>query len=72
MSSNEVAKTYPPPPQVTAKDDASADDVAALKQHVKDQGGEITHEYTLIKGFAYVLPSAPLPFSIRPAIAISN
>jgi hypothetical protein len=25
------------------------------KQHAKDQGGEITHEYSLIKGFAYVL-----------------
>lgn len=24
------------------------------KQHAKDQGGEITHEYSLIKGFAYV------------------
>ncbi|KAI0469452.1 hypothetical protein F4859DRAFT_132091 [Xylaria cf. heliscus] len=37
---------------VTCKDGASADEVAAAKQHAKDQGGKITHEYNLIKGFA--------------------
>ncbi|KAH6658945.1 hypothetical protein BKA67DRAFT_652222 [Truncatella angustata] len=41
---------------VTAKDGASADDLAALKKHAKDQGGEITHEYNLIKGFAVKFP----------------
>lgn len=38
--------------QVTCKDNASAEEVAAAKQHAKDQGGKITHEYNLIKGFA--------------------
>ena len=26
----------------------------SAKQHAIDQGGKITHEYSLIKGFAYV------------------
>jgi hypothetical protein len=38
--------------QVTLKEDASPEEVKAAKQHAKDQGGEITHEYNLIKGFA--------------------
>ncbi|KAM0219348.1 hypothetical protein ACHAQD_006565 [Fusarium lateritium] len=37
---------------VTCKDDATDDQVQAAKQHAKDQGGKITHEYSLIKGFA--------------------
>ncbi|OAQ71211.1 peptidase inhibitor i9 domain-containing protein [Pochonia chlamydosporia 170] len=37
---------------VTCKDDASDDQIKAAKQHAIDQGGKITHEYTLIKGFA--------------------
>ncbi|KAH8912066.1 protease propeptide/inhibitor [Coniochaeta sp. PMI_546] len=41
---------------VTCKDDASDEQVAATKQHAKDQGGEITHEYSLIKGFAVKFP----------------
>ncbi|KAK9784502.1 putative Inhibitor I9 domain-containing protein [Seiridium cardinale] len=41
---------------VTCKDDASPDQVAAAKQHAKDQGGKITHEYNLIKGFAVEFP----------------
>ncbi|KAI1297985.1 hypothetical protein F5Y03DRAFT_368897 [Xylaria venustula] len=41
---------------VTLKDDASADDVAAAKKHAQDQGGKITHEYNLIKGFAVEIP----------------
>lgn len=35
----------------------------SVKQAVKDQGGKITHEYTLIKGFAYVIPFVP-PFQV--------
>ncbi|KAK0666094.1 hypothetical protein QBC41DRAFT_156535 [Cercophora samala] len=41
---------------VTCKDDASPEQIEAAKQHAKDQGGEITHEYTLIKGFAVKFP----------------
>ncbi|KAG9497835.1 hypothetical protein J7337_010706 [Fusarium musae] len=48
---------------VTCKDDASDDQVKSYvparknildsaKQHAIDQGGKITHEYSLIKGFA--------------------
>ncbi|KAI0441759.1 protease propeptide/inhibitor [Xylaria telfairii] len=41
---------------VTCKEGASPDEVAAAKQHAKDQGGKITHEYNLIKGFAVEFP----------------
>ncbi|KAI1169851.1 hypothetical protein F4777DRAFT_162077 [Nemania sp. FL0916] len=41
---------------VTCKDGASADEVAAAKKHAQDQGGKITHEYNLIKGFAVEYP----------------
>lgn len=59
-------------PQVTAKKDASPEqveayvycwlqasrfpantlDTSSTKQHARDQGGEIQHEYSLIKGFS--------------------
>ncbi|KAH7244639.1 hypothetical protein NW754_008509 [Fusarium falciforme] len=42
---------------VTCKDDASPEQVESAKQHAKDQGGKITHEYSLIKGFAVEYPS---------------
>ncbi|KAK4159188.1 peptidase inhibitor I9 [Cladorrhinum sp. PSN259] len=41
---------------VTLKDNASDEDLAQAKQKIKDQGGDITHEYSLIKGFAYTVP----------------
>ncbi|KAM5348469.1 hypothetical protein ACJ41O_008293 [Fusarium nematophilum] len=41
---------------VTCKDDASPEQVEAAKQHAKDQGGKITHEYNIIKGFAVEFP----------------
>ncbi|KAI1113776.1 hypothetical protein F5Y14DRAFT_416534 [Nemania sp. NC0429] len=41
---------------VTLKDDATPEEVAEAKQHAKDQGGKITHEYNLIKGFAVEFP----------------
>ncbi|KAF5025469.1 hypothetical protein F66182_2445 [Fusarium sp. NRRL 66182] len=37
---------------ITCKEDASPEQVEEAKQHARDQGGEITHEYNLIKGFA--------------------
>ncbi|KAF4975952.1 hypothetical protein FZEAL_7332 [Fusarium zealandicum] len=37
---------------VTCKDDASDDQVKAAKKHATDQGGKITQEYSIIKGFA--------------------
>ncbi|KAI1817516.1 hypothetical protein GGS20DRAFT_532513 [Poronia punctata] len=42
---------------VTCKDDASPEQVAAAKEHAKSQGGKITHEYNLIKGFAVEYPA---------------
>ncbi|KAL2260226.1 hypothetical protein VTK26DRAFT_5852 [Humicola hyalothermophila] len=36
---------------VTCKKDATPEQVEAAKQHARDQGGKIGHEYTLIKGF---------------------
>ncbi|KAI1874989.1 uncharacterized protein JN550_002418 [Neoarthrinium moseri] len=45
-----------PPQQVTCKDGATDDQVAAAKKHAQDQGGKITHEYNLIKGFAVEFP----------------
>ncbi|KAI1265789.1 hypothetical protein F5Y18DRAFT_47170 [Xylariaceae sp. FL1019] len=42
---------------VTCKDGASDDQVAAAKKHAQDQGGKITHEYSLTKGFAVSFPS---------------
>ncbi|KAI0394347.1 hypothetical protein F5Y17DRAFT_457985 [Xylariaceae sp. FL0594] len=41
---------------VTLKDDATDEQVAQTKQQVKDQGGKITKEYTIIKGFAVEYP----------------
>ncbi|GAB1318682.1 Inhibitor I9 domain-containing protein [Madurella fahalii] len=41
---------------VTCKEDATEEQVQALKQQVKDQGGQIGHEYTLIKGFQAIYP----------------
>ncbi|CAG8042860.1 unnamed protein product [Penicillium salamii] len=41
---------------VTAKENATPEEVQAVKQHAKDQGGEIKHEYTLIKGFSVSFP----------------
>ncbi|KAG7118676.1 hypothetical protein HYQ45_009338 [Verticillium longisporum] len=37
---------------VTCKKDATDDQVESAKEHAKNQGGTITHEYNLIKGFA--------------------
>ncbi|GAW18656.1 hypothetical protein ANO14919_081370 [Xylariales sp. No.14919] len=42
---------------ITCKKDATPDQVAAAKQHAKDQGGKITHEYNIIKGFAVEFPA---------------
>ncbi|KAM4064727.1 peptidase inhibitor i9 domain-containing protein [Hirsutella rhossiliensis] len=41
---------------VKLKDDATPEQVQAAKQHAKDQGGTIGHEYTLIKGFSVSFP----------------
>ncbi|KAF1913023.1 hypothetical protein BDU57DRAFT_503765 [Ampelomyces quisqualis] len=41
---------------VTLAKDASADELEKAKQHVKDQGGEIVSEFTLIKGFTAKIP----------------
>ncbi|KAJ5317594.1 hypothetical protein N7508_002102 [Penicillium antarcticum] len=43
---------------VTCKQDASDEDVQAVKQHSIDQGGKISHEYSLIKGFAVEFPDS--------------
>ncbi|KAL6920797.1 hypothetical protein ACHAPO_004524 [Fusarium lateritium] len=41
---------------VTCKEDASDEQVESAKQHAKDQGGKIGHEYSLIKGFSVEFP----------------
>lgn len=40
--------------QISLKDGASPEELEKAKQTVKDQGGSIKHEFTLIKGFTYV------------------
>lgn len=40
--------------QFTLKDNASDQDVQAFKDEIKNAGGKIDQEYTLIKGFRYV------------------
>ncbi|KAI2625182.1 protease propeptide/inhibitor [Xylaria nigripes] len=42
---------------ITCKDNATAEEIAATKQLAKDQGGKITHEYSLIKAFTVEFPS---------------
>lgn len=49
---NMSAKSY----IVTLKESATPNDVSALKSKIADWGGEITHSYDLIKGFAVKLP----------------
>ncbi|KAL9945096.1 hypothetical protein D7B24_004678 [Verticillium nonalfalfae] len=39
---------------VTCKQDATDDQVKSVKEHAANQGGKITHEYNLIKGFAVI------------------
>ncbi|EAT86927.1 hypothetical protein HBI56_138230 [Parastagonospora nodorum] len=41
---------------ITLAKDASNDDLEKAKQHVKDQGGEIVSEFSLIKGFTAKVP----------------
>jgi hypothetical protein len=42
-------------PKITLKKDAPKEQLEAAKKHVTDQGGKIVSEFTLIKGFTYVL-----------------
>ncbi|KYK59691.1 putative peptidase inhibitor i9 protein [Drechmeria coniospora] len=37
---------------ITCKDNATPEQVEAVKKHATDQGGKIGHEYSLIKGFS--------------------
>ncbi|KAJ5199075.1 hypothetical protein N7491_000362 [Penicillium cf. griseofulvum] len=41
---------------ITCKPEATDDQVQAVKDHAKEQGGSIQHEYTLIKGFSVTFP----------------
>ncbi|KAJ5865309.1 Proteinase inhibitor propeptide [Penicillium soppii] len=43
---------------ITLKQDTSADEVEAVKNEVKKQGGTIDHEYSLIKGFSVTFPES--------------
>ncbi|KAK1088172.1 hypothetical protein LTR33_000682 [Friedmanniomyces endolithicus] len=43
--------------QVSLKDGASADQLDAAKKQVTDQGGKITNEFKLIKGFTAEFPA---------------
>ncbi|KAK0272051.1 hypothetical protein LTR35_010322 [Friedmanniomyces endolithicus] len=42
---------------VSLKDGAGADQLDAAKKQVTDQGGKITNEFKLIKGFTYDHPA---------------
>lgn len=48
-------------PKVTLKDSAPKEELDKAKQHVTDQGGKITNEFTLIKGFRYAAWRLHLP-----------
>ncbi|KAL0264929.1 hypothetical protein SLS55_000883 [Diplodia seriata] len=41
---------------VTLKEGASADQLDNAKKQVQDQGGKVTHEFKLIKGFTAEFP----------------
>ncbi|KAL6860517.1 hypothetical protein ACO1O0_004545 [Amphichorda felina] len=41
---------------ITCKEDASPEQVEAVKKHARDQGGKIEREFKIIKGFSYVPP----------------
>ncbi|KPI40926.1 uncharacterized protein AB675_10884 [Cyphellophora attinorum] len=41
---------------VTLKDNAPADELTKAKEKAKSDGGEIKHEFTLIKGFTVEFP----------------
>ncbi|KAK5135653.1 hypothetical protein LTR08_004954 [Meristemomyces frigidus] len=41
---------------VSLKENASPDQLADAKKKITDQGGKITNEFTLIKGFSAELP----------------
>ena len=40
--------------QVTLKENANEEELTKAKENAKSSGGEIKHEFTLIKGFTYV------------------
>jgi hypothetical protein len=42
--------------QVTLKENASAAELDKAKEKAKSDGGEIKHEFTLIKGFTFATP----------------
>ncbi|KAI4630875.1 hypothetical protein J4E83_002399 [Alternaria metachromatica] len=42
--------------KVTLKDSAPKEELDNAKQHVIEQGGKITNEFTLIKGFSAEIP----------------
>jgi len=53
----------------TCKEDASDENVADLKQKIKNQGGTIVEEYTIIKGFVVSLPDdAVNTFDSHPSV----
>ncbi|KAF2964097.1 hypothetical protein GQX73_g9484 [Xylaria multiplex] len=54
---------------ITCKSDATPEQVAAAKQHAKDQGGKITHEYNIIKGFAVEFPADKITTYGRPPLS---
>jgi hypothetical protein len=47
--------------QVTLKENANEEELTKAKENARSSGGEIKHEFTLIKGFTCVLHPA-LPF----------
>ncbi|RPA85989.1 hypothetical protein BJ508DRAFT_322136 [Ascobolus immersus RN42] len=53
----------------TLKPDCSDEEVQKFKDSIKNAGGKITNEYTLIKGFSCELPDEHIEtFSSRPYV----
>jgi hypothetical protein len=42
------------------KENAKEEELTKAKENAKSSGGEIKHEFTLIKGFTCALPSLPV------------
>jgi hypothetical protein len=57
LSIHPLTSSFTENKQVSLQDGADASKLEAAKKTVTDQGGKITKEFKLVKGFTYVLPS---------------
>ncbi|KAL4882096.1 hypothetical protein BJY04DRAFT_188013 [Aspergillus karnatakaensis] len=55
---------------ISLQKDATDDEVASVKQQVRDNGGTIDKEYSIIKGFSATLPEVHAEsFASHPKVA---